>query len=227
MYFTEAEQQAIQSYIDRNLAIMRQADLEFTAEIDPVEFRRVFSKVPQSNGLPTMFDPEFAYLHAKNFWWAKITDAEGGIVGLAAQRSYDVDDFREFIRHYLLFYDRPILDWRPMEISDALPDLAGRIVMGGAHWLHPDIRGRKLSYSSSQVIQALSLRTFRPDYKVVIYRNEPKYYKLARSSQYTHLTPMMKGPYPPKDFEEMDLLLGWQTRREMVSKLDIAPDEAA
>lgn len=206
----------MQAYIEEQKTILEGLDLCFECHDDPNEFNRLFVTLPGTNGVQSTFDPAVSSLGPANFWWSTLRHGDR-IVGINAQRCFVVDDFVEAFELYSAFFDRvPVVDWKPLGIATPLkiPRLSGRVVLGGSMWVADEFRGKQLYYAYSQLVQTLSLRHFRASYNVALYRNEPKYVKLARAGGFPHVRPLMCGPYPGSEMAHRDFLLAWRSRAE-------------
>jgi len=227
MYFGNDDLIDIQAYINRHITLAATRGLRFVEESDPHTFKTLWETLPSAQQLPSMFDIDQSHLHMDNFWWPRFVDANGATVGIAAQRAFDTDDFARAVQHYEIFFSRPVQRWEPLLLHPEAPNLSGRIVIGGAFWFHPSDRGKGKAYAASQLIQGISLRHFRPDYKVALFRESEKARGQAKAEGYLNTAPFMTGPYPPHEFNPIDLFIGWQTRDEMLVRIRRAERTAA
>lgn len=230
MTLDSADLLALDAYLRRHIDMAAGQGFVFdeeSAETCPQAFVRTWETLPEAQPIPSMFDPRYSFLHMDNFWWARFRGDAGETVCVAAQRLYDVADFREAFRTYRLFQSRPVVRWEPLELHTEAPALSGRLAVGGAFWIHPELRGQGKAYAASQVIQAITLRHFQPDYKVALFQDRGAWLRQAKAEGYRNIAPLFEGPYPPHDFRPIKLSVGWQTLAEMLTRIRAAERAAA
>lgn len=102
----------------------------------------IMRSAPGSDGVNPTFDPAATGPHEDAFWVG--ATADGRVIAVFAIRLFLVQDgWYDLVRKGLLWSRPP---GRPVPILIDEPGPTGAIGHSGGHWVHPDYRGRGLSW---------------------------------------------------------------------------------
>lgn len=112
------------------------------------------------------FDPSLHDLHEDNSLWLEVCDEHGIVVATSAARLIETQDFIELARSYRLWYGDKIrfVEQLKIVVASDVPIPAGRIVLDGAMWVHPDQRRRGISWILSMYLKAATFSFWNPDW---------------------------------------------------------------
>jgi len=168
------------------------------------------------------FHPDCSALDPRYFWWSKLVDADGEIAAMNVQRLYETSDFIEDFRMGMMYQDGPpLLSTDTPEIVDNpnLPQLSGKIALGGSMWVHPSWRRDGLYKFYSPLVQALSLRKFQWDYYVAIYRTEAMYHALSTvGAMFSNVEPLITGEGAWGAYRK-PMSLAWKDQPEFIESI--------
>jgi hypothetical protein len=223
----------IQTYIDVAREQLAVQGLSLEVDRDMAAFKDFYNAQPARLNFPTSLDADHCII-PPNAFWLKVRAHSGEIVACHGQKPFETEDFVEALRLHLCYRNAvPALDLYDVDLKPEVLDIqiAGRIVLGGGLWVHPDWRGRGLMIFN-RVNRALALRHFLPDYFVgwLDYRPSRLHMATARDgAAYHHAVRLSDDLYPPtvyigKEAKPRPMLLAWSTWREW---LDTIRDELA
>ena len=126
------------------------------------------------------------------------------------------------MRTHRLYFDRkPILDYRPIDItaSNNVPVIGGKVGVAGGFWVHPRYRGTKLSNIISRVTRILSLRHFGIDWSISLVRDTPRRKAMIHNTYgLSNSVSVSRGYYPPYN-TELDMQMSYMHRSEMLEQV--------
>ncbi len=226
---TDDELAEIQEFVDLTAEQLSFLGLEIGVDDDLTNWAQFLNTMPATHGVTTTHDPELSYVHPGNSFWIYFQDKAGDIFACGAHKVVDTDDFIDEVRtHRIFFGRRPILQHYPVGlISDSdLPEISGRVGLGGGLWVHPDrrkrVRGISLSGLMSPLTRALSLRHFMIDWFTGFMLNTANRQKLGTGGfGISHTTALLSGTYPPHGMHR-DIQLLYMDRTEIMEQIVVA-----
>lgn len=112
------------------------------------------------------FDPALHDLSPGKAFWIRVRTGSDSTAAFIAGRLIETRQFLEFARSYRLWYGDKIIFTVPLQIvvdhDVQIPN--GRIVFDGAMWVHPNHRGRGLSWAVGRLLRAIATDKWDPDW---------------------------------------------------------------
>lgn len=212
----------IQAHIDLTKETLSALGLALRVDNDMDRFTEFLRKQPANHGVPNTHDPAVTYLHPGNsFWVYVIEEASGRVIACHGQRLLETDDFIEDCMAQTYFEDlMPSLDLQPLGLyaEAGAVRVAGRVLLGGGLYIHPDWRARGLLIFN-RCSRSIALRHFRGDYLVGTLLNTPSRQGMAMGGvAYAHWVPCIKGGLPGKP-QARDVIMAWSSRDEWLATI--------
>lgn len=221
MRFNDHDLTDIQQHIDHTREYLASRGLTLNVSSDMRAFKEFLLEQEQTHGVPSTHDPDRTYLHPENSFWTYLTAQDGRIAACHAQRLLVTDDLIEVCRTHTVFENRvPALDHYNLELyNDArMIRIAGRVLIGGGLWVHPEWRGRSL-LMFSRMDRALALRHFLLDWVVAfMLRTDRRRNMGLKGLAYAHVVPLLHGLYPPHG-RSLDIQLVFSSREELLAEI--------
>jgi hypothetical protein len=221
MRFSDNDLTAMQQHIDHTRAYLTARGLTLNVSSDMRAFKEFLLNQEQTHGVPSTHDPDRTNLHPENSFWTLLSTQEGRIIACHAQRLFVTDDFIEACRTHTVFENRlPVLDHYNLELYDdaKMIRIAGRVLIGGGLWVHPDWRGGSL-LMFSRMDRALALRHFHLDWVLAfMHRTDRRRNMGLKGLSYAHAVPLLRGLYPPHG-QRRDIQLVFSSREELLAEI--------
>ncbi|MCG8548258.1 MAG: hypothetical protein MJE12_29005 [Alphaproteobacteria bacterium] len=237
---TDEELLEIQVFIDRARDELHSRGLTIEVDTDLSKWVRLLRNAPKADIVASTHDPSKSNVHPGNsFWvvireqqrsiWDRLLRREAPIIACLCHRVVETESIIEEMRTQRLFFDRkPILDYKPIEITATnMPLIGGKVGVAGGFWVHPHYRGTKLSNIVSRVTRILSLRHFDIDWSVSLVRDTPRRKAMIHNTYgLSHSASVSRGYYPPYN-TELDMQMSYMHRSEMLAQVKSENAKAA
>ncbi len=221
MRFNDHDLTDIQQHIDHTCAYLASRGLTLDVSSDMRAFKEFLLKQEQTHGVPSTHDPDRTYLHPENCFCTYLSTGDGRIVACHAQRLFVTDDFIEACRTHTVFENLvPVLEHYNLQLYDdaRMIRIAGRVLIGGGLWIHPEWRGGSL-LMFSRMDRALALRHFHLDWVVgFMHRTDRRRNMGLKGLSYAHAVPLLRGLYPPHG-RKRDIQLVFSSREELLAEI--------
>ena len=223
----------IQTFIDRAKEELDRRGLVLEVDSDLSNWVSLMKNAPGKLVVASTHDPSRSYVHPGNSFWIiirernkrlldRILRREHPIVACLCHRVIETENIGEEIRTHRLFFDRkPILDYRPVDVvlGDNAPVIGGKVGLAGGFWVHPKLRGSKLSNIVSRVTRVLSLRHFDIDWSISLVRDTPRRKAMIHNTYgLAHSVSITRGYYPPYG-EDLDMQMSYMHRDEILEQV--------
>jgi hypothetical protein len=177
--------------------------------------------------LRPMFDPAVAGIEPGRAFWVCGTDEDGNIVLTHCGRLYALPgttSLRDELESMRFFYKDPARQKSPGETCSVetrdTSCVTGRVVFGGAHWIHPKMRGRGLAYFAPRVTRAIGLTTWYTDFAASSAKASLVTKGIDETYGWTHVDSGNVTWNRPAADERIDYKFGWMTRDEVITDLE-------
>jgi hypothetical protein len=238
---TDEEFLVIQEFIDRSRAELDRRGFTIEIDSDLSKWVRLMRRIPGDLDIASTHDPSRTFIHPANAFWviirerdqklmARLMRRKPAIVACLCYRIVETDNIAEEIRTQRLFFDRkPILDFRPVELvePDKLPVIGGKVGLAGGFWVHPKLRGSKLTNIVARVTRMLAVRHYGIDWHVSLVRDTPRRKAMIHNTyDISNSVSITRGFYPPYG-RSYDMQMSYMHRDEMMRRIKQDNLEAA
>lgn len=207
----------IQDFVDSAENYLSAIGLKLGVDDNLWNWKELLLVCPESVGVSKTLDPAVNDLRPGNSFWIYLESDDGEIVATQADRLILTEDFvNEYLVTHRLFGDRlPLLKYYRLALNENLPNLTGRLNLGGGIWIHPMWRGHDLGGLMSRLGRALALRHFLVDYYVTIMKKGRFF---GKACGFDLCEPLIQGFYPGRnEMSAMDLL--WASKPDTMMHL--------
>ena len=223
----------IQAFIDRARNELDRRKLTLEVDSDLSKWVTLVKSAPGRTSVTSTHDPSRSYVHPGNAFWVIVRERDQNLIGRVLRRErpivaclchrvVDTDNIVDDIRTNRLFFDRtPILDYHPVQVvlGENVPTIRGKVGLAGGFWVHPRLRGTKLSNIVSRVTRILSLRHFDIDWSISIVRDTPRRKAMIHDTYgLAHSASLTRGYYPPYGYD-LSTQLSYMNREEMLDQV--------
>jgi len=177
--------------------------------------------------LRPMFDADLSGIRANHAFWLRGIDDDDNIVLTHCGRLYALppsSSLHDELENLRFFYKEPQRQKTPGETcvaeSTDLTSVTGRIVFGGAHWIHPRMRGRGLAYFAPRTTRAIGLTTWYTDFAASMAKASMVARGIDATYGWTHVDRGVVTWNRPAAGETLDYKFGWMTRDEVITDLE-------
>lgn len=118
--------------------------------------------------LVKMYDPEYTDLTPENSYWISGEDEHGEIMLTQAGRIHYWFDTTLVEEARLMLYGGRDVGQRCWVTAPAAKLISGVVLCAGAHWIRPDLRGRRLSHLLARLGRAYALARWPVDWCIAV-----------------------------------------------------------
>ena len=220
---TLEELAVVQRYVERVEERAQQRQLKLHLDNDAHAFVEFLCVQEATHGVSSIHDPAHSHITPDRFLWMRIDDAGKGVC-CHAIRMIETDDLIAEVLTHRVFGDLAAsMQFHDVELYPEAWDIeiAGRVIIGGGLWVHPDYRGRNYSALFRKLLRVLAIRHFRLDYYASFIRNTVNRKAWVLGSYGSpNATPLLHGYYPPYG-RSLDVQLAYASRAEILSRVRV------
>jgi hypothetical protein len=177
--------------------------------------------------LRPVFDPNASDIPNGQAFWIRGTDEDGNIVLTHCGRLFSwpgTTSLRDEVQSLHFFYrdpqQRQMLGENCVAETMDMSCVTGRVVFGGAHWVHPKMRGRGLAYFAPRITRAIGLTTWYMDYAASMAHARYVANGIDKTYGWRHVDNGIVRWSRPAANEFIEARFGWMTRDEVVEDLE-------